>query len=158
MATPEYQRLLPYSEAIAAEYELGPEDEMVLGSGALAFLEHIIHEVAHAASLDLLPYEKGTDDVIGNLLGKADDAGVSEEERTWAIEWFCWMTFGLDEVLVWGDLEAAAEIQGCDSAEIQRLVDPENEASDEIWALHEKTVAEVRRLTAEEASVRGATA
>lgn len=156
--TPEWKTLAPLAAGIAEGLGL-TADDLVLGEGDLSCLEHLIHEVAHAVSLGILPFGKGTDTKIGNLLEALKPKGgdVIEEEKAWAIEWFVWQAFSLDEKFEWGDLVAGAEIQGCDVDVIERLIDPEREESDEIYTFSEKVVAEVRRLTAVEAGVSGAT-
>lgn len=116
-------------------------DEAVMGQGDDAYLEHLIHEVAHGKLLRLTRFDSTLTDTISRMLSAFADDGVEQETRTWAIEWWCWQHFGLDQ-FEWGDLAAAAAIQGCCDGDVRELVDDD----DEIYELSLATAKQVLEL------------
>jgi len=145
-----WRELAPLAAAVVDEFHMLSLGDEIVGERDVGKFEHLIHEVAHAASLGILPFDAGTKNKIGMVLQNHPDEGVHEEERTWAIEWFCWQHFGLDELFVWEDLVCAADIQGCNEDEIRRLVTgTEDQISDVIYQAQLEAIEEIERLTGE---------
>ena len=126
---------------VCEDWQLIELDESILGDRVDGALEHLIHEMCHAASLGL-SWCQGTSKSVGEvlsrgrqnfLMGPAPPLAIAEETRTWAIEWNVWQFFDLP--FEWGDLEIAAEVQGCDGEEIKTLVDHQyiSDLADEVY-------------------------
>lgn len=149
----EWQTLAGPAASICIRHYLIDPDETIIGLGDDGLLEHLIHEVCHMVSLGLKGFDPAeTPDLISHHLAVTKDAGIENETTVWAIEWFVWQELGMSS-FEWGDIEAAADIQGCDLDDLEALVHPENEASDRIYSMALKVIEEIRRLTAAEASV-----
>lgn len=149
-------KLAPLAAAVVDDLHIPFPDGGTLGEGDVAKMEHLIHEVAHAVSLGYLPFGFGTALKVEEALDHHEDNGVREEEKTWAIEWFCWQHYGLDGLFSWGDLVAGAESQGCDVDAIHQLIfDNEDHLTDDIYQFHLETVSEIGRLVAKELQKKG---
>lgn len=150
MNPPECESLAAPAAALCRRTELIDPGETIVGTGDLGLLEHLIHEVAHAATLGLIPFNPPlTSRAIGATLSMEPDDGIENESQTWAIEWFVWQLLGMstDDRFTWRDLEVAAEVQGCDPERIAFLVDAANTESDRYLDLAHTVVREIRRLT-----------
>lgn len=125
------RKLGEIAAVVCEEWKLIDLEDMIMGDSVDGSLEHIIHEMSHAASLGISwgrLASKRIGDVIrgsdkhGNFIaGKDTPMAIAEETRTWAIEWNVWKLFDLP--FEWRDLEVAAEVQGCNSGEIQSMLE-----------------------------------
>lgn len=112
---------------VCEDWQLIEPDESIVGDRVNGALEHLIHEMAHAASLGI-EWNKDASRGIGDALSEVDQFGrsrqtplaIAEETRTWAIEWNVWKLFDLP--FEWGDLRNAASIQDCNSEEIESMI------------------------------------
>lgn len=126
---------------VCEDWQLIELDETIMGDKVDGALEHLIHEMCHAASLGL-EWNAHTSKSVGEVLsrgrkgffsGRATALALAEETRTWAVEWSVWQFFDLP--FEWGDLECAAEVQGCDPNEIKTMVDHQyiRDLADEVY-------------------------
>ena len=113
---------------VCRDWVLIDVDEAILGGRVDGALEHVIHEMSHAASLGI-PWDKHAAARVGGALDRNDDGGltafaIAEETRAWAIEWNVWRFFDLP--FEWLDLADAAEVQNCDPSEVEGLLDQQD--------------------------------
>ncbi len=135
-----YQELEAGAVAVNNTWQLG--NEPPLSDDDTGVLEHLIHEVAHAVDLDLLPFNELTSARIGSTcltLGHAK--AVEAEARVWAISWHVWKQIGLDKRYEWGDVLNAGEIQMVEEFQIEAALRDANVADQAA-----KTLTEVKRL------------
>lgn len=123
--------------------DLGGDEE---GSGPftgdLGYVEHTIHELAHAS---LLTLEFGSD-LSKNIADALSDLGEAiaenHEMMAWVVEWEVMQLLGVP-TFTWCDCVAGAEVQGCDL----RLLEQEKGAA---WAMpHAKKIAQHLKETHE---------
>lgn len=107
------------AEDVLRQWGMG-EDNCVVACGSLGFLEHCIHEMAHACSLGI-PFNEEAPSRIGVCLYPDEDFAVAEEARAWAIGWHVWQKLELSS-LTWDDLCCGAEIQGVESYDVKKLI------------------------------------
>ncbi len=103
-----------------------PDGIEILADGELGALEHVIHEMSHAALLGL-EWAHGMSDEIGKALEKHADTGIDQEAQAWAVEWYVWEYLGLTQPggFAFGDVIAAAEIQRCTPDQVESYLDDE---------------------------------
>lgn len=123
-STNETERLAQIAVIVCQDWQLIDPDESILGDRVDGALEHLIHEMCHAASLGI-EWGPEASRTIGDRLsrrgsGAPSPMAIAEESRTWAIEWNVWDFFDFE--FEWGDLEVAAEVQSCDPDEIKDMV------------------------------------
>lgn len=98
------------------------ENGLGLAEGHLSYLEHCIHEMAHAYSLGL-PFDHGVSNRITEAL-EDQDREIEEEARAWAIEWHVWQALKMP--LDWDTLTETAELQGVEEDQVEGLLtDPQ---------------------------------
>lgn len=111
--------LIGYDDMRALAVHLGvyAEDETIL-EGRAGVVEHLVHEVAHALSLDL-PVRPGLEDAIGNALvnhrGSLDSASYENEALVLASEAYTLPRLGIHFRDARGALRDAGESQGVPS-------------------------------------------
>lgn len=117
-------------ERAHAEFELlglGRLDpnEPPYGDSDFAHVEHMLHEVAHALTLDL-PLQHGVAaDITATIKALPKVEQCENEARAWAIVWLVGLRLRLPMVL--DEIYDGAVIQGCTEKQVRRaLVDPEN--------------------------------
>jgi hypothetical protein len=128
--------------------------DIVVGDEQSGYLEHLIHEIAHAVSLDLLPFTSHTSkEVQGRIELLATDGeedtrlDILEETKAWAIEWLVWEEIGLtDNLFTWADLADAAGMQGCDDGDIEDMLHPSSRFFHKIVKHSKLALEEVRRV------------
>ena len=113
---------------VCEDWQLIDLDEAIMGDKIEGALEHLIHEMCHAASIGIKWGRHASTDVGAALsqgakgyFGAHTPLALAEETRVWAIEWNVWQFFDLP--FEWGDLECGAEVQGCDPSEIKDLTE-----------------------------------
>ncbi len=121
----ETERLAQIAVSVCEGWLMLDLDESIIGDRVYGALEHLIHEMSHAASLGL-EWNKDTSEAIGDALNgdggtwaRPRGLAIAEESRAWAISWNIWQFFALP--FEWGDLAAAADIQECEPGEIEQL-------------------------------------
>ena len=130
---------------VVLEYDLIDPEETIIGVEQDGLLEHLVHEVSHAVSLDLLPFDPScTHKRIGIMLTNTSDHGIENETVTFAIEWFALQHLGAPFDL--RDILDAAEMQGCEVEGVLAMIQSDHPEADAIYENAMKAVAEVRRL------------
>lgn len=122
-------------------------DDGVIWCGDKGYVEHTIHELAHAVLMGIKLNERkafGVTSEIAHRLHVVQHLGqhipIANERRTWSVEWLVLRHFKVFEEVAWADITAAAEVQGVDWPGMQRM-EKETEAA---WAKrHAQTIIRI---------------
>lgn len=111
------------------------------------YVETVIHEAAHAASLGL-HFDDKTQRAVSDachalehdhsdrFAGLHAHAVLDEEAKAWGIEWEVLQRLKLDHTYCWGDVVTGAFEQGVDRARLDKFVDTKEAsvAADQVMA------------------------
>lgn len=132
------------------------EDYQLVATGDIGYLEHLIHECAHAVSLGL-EFNRGVSDRISKKIDRYNPKNArsahAEETRTWAIEWLVWKKLKMTpRPLLWGDLEDHASIQGVYWRDIRSVLKKDREIRGLADSVFEKITLAITDLEAQNAT------